>query len=61
MDDGRPEEPDQRGGSHDALHLRSLPKLLPGTARNAPKRNVLVVLSYLLVCVLAVGLLRTIL
>ena len=37
--------------------LRALPRYLPGTALNAPKRNALVVLVYIYVFVLLAGML----
>ena len=50
-------------GSNDRSSRRFVPsfdsllKLIPGTTPNAPKRNVLVALAYLLLAGLAVGLL----
>ncbi len=40
-----------------ASSLLRIPSLLPGMAPNAPKRNVLVVIAYLLLAGLAIGLL----
>lgn len=56
IDETRSDDPDHRSESRSVPH-RSLPELLPGAAPNAPKRNVLVLLAYLFVCVLVAGLL----
>lgn len=62
IDDGRTDGPDHLSGSRNDIleSLRSLPVWLPGTASDAPKRNVIVLLCYLFACVLALGLLWTV-
>jgi hypothetical protein len=58
IDEKRANDSDPRSGSR-LVPLGSLARRVPGTAPSAPKRNVLVVLAYLLICLLAVGLLWT--
>ena len=62
IDDGRTDGSGHLPGSRNGLleSLRSLPVWLPGTASDAPKRNVIVLLCYLFTCVLAFGLLWTV-
>ncbi|MFC5135001.1 MULTISPECIES: hypothetical protein [Haloferacaceae] len=60
IDENRNEDPDHRSESR-SVPFRPIPKLLPGAVPNAPKRNALVLLAYLFVCVLVAGLLRTVL
>ncbi|GAA0509760.1 hypothetical protein SAMN04488066_10867 [Halorubrum aquaticum] len=58
IDENGNDDPDHRSENR-PVPPGSLTRYVPGAATNAPKRNVLVVLAYLLTCVLAVGLLQT--
>ena len=58
IDENRGDDPTRRSESP-RTPVGPLTRRVPGAAANAPKRNVLVALGYLFVCVLAAGLLWT--